>query len=305
MIIVLFPAGSFGSTVEYSLRQFSNELTKVEATVLDSGSMHSYTKEFHPVTIADFLKIKDADYEIVTPTYPGLNYLSPKDTIQELKQNIDSSHKVLLICFTNLEMVERNQLFCYYKSYFYDGNHYDHSMFLDHIMKDKQTAWNTNYNSYKDMETFELREALSFFIDQQAEQLEVQKVIDKNWLCITPDDLLYNFKNTILKLIDYFELTVDTSNNIDDFYHDWFKKQQYIINEFEKINQIVDSIKLNRSMSWDKLSIIGEAIIQSRLRRNGIEIACHNLNKFPTDTTNLKEVLLYPKNGNHNEYQNF
>lgn len=301
MIIILFPAGSFGSTIEYGLRQFSNELTKVEATVLNSGSMHSYTKEFHPVTIDEFLKIKDTDYEIVTPTYPGLNYLSPVETISELKKHINPSQKVLLIYFTNSNMMERNQLFCYYKSYFYDGKQYDHSMFLDFIMKDKHKAWNANYSSYKDMEIFELREALSFFIDQQIEHLEISKVIDENWLCITPDDILYNFKDTILKIIKYFELTVDPAQNIEEFYHDWFKKQQYIIDESKTIDRIIDSINLNHNILWDKLSIIGEAIIQSKLRRLGIEILCHNLNTFPTSTEDLKKVLLYTTNGTINE----
>ena len=86
MIIVLFPAGAFGSTIEYSIRQFSNELQKVEATVMESGSMHSYTKEFHPSTLEQFLKIKDNNYEIVTPVYPGLDYKNSSETIKELKK---------------------------------------------------------------------------------------------------------------------------------------------------------------------------------------------------------------------------
>jgi hypothetical protein len=54
----------------------------------------------------------------------------------------------------------------------------------------------------------------------------------------------------------------------------------------------MDSIKLGYAMTWDKLSIVGEAIIQSKLRRQGIEIACHNLNECPTSINNLKKVLI-------------
>jgi len=179
-------------------------------------------------------------------------------------------------------MAEKNQLFSFYKI----------PSFLNKIMKDKQTAWNVNYNSYTDMQPFELREALSLFIDQQSDELEISKVIDKNWVCVTPDDLLYNFKNTILKIIEYIGLTVDNSENIDEFYNNWFKKQQYIIDEFKTIDNIMNSINLESSMTWDKLSIIGEAIVQSRLRRQGIEIACHGLNQFPTNTNDLTKVLL-------------
>ena len=282
MIIVLFPGGAFGSTIEYSIRQFSNELQKVEATVMEDGSMHSYTKEFHPATISEFLKIKDSKFEIVTPTYPTLDYLSPSETILELKKHINSEHKVLLIYFTNLEMAERYKLFGYYKI----------PDFLDTTMKDKHASWNVNYSSYKDMQMFELREALSLLIDQQVEYLEIHDSIDNNWLCITPDDLLYDFRNTISKIIEYTGLTIDHSQNIEEFYKEWFKKQQYIIDEFEKINAIVDSINSGSNMTWDKLSILGEAIVQSRLRQQGIEIACHGLNQFPTNTNDLTKVLL-------------
>ena len=86
MIIILFPSGGFGSTVEYSLRQFSHELPKVSASVLDNGSMHSYNKEFHPVQIDQFQQIKKGDYKIVTPVYPGLDYMSPAETIKQFKK---------------------------------------------------------------------------------------------------------------------------------------------------------------------------------------------------------------------------
>lgn len=282
MIIVLFPSGAFGSTIEYSIRQFSNELRKVEATVTEFGSMHSYTKEFHPITFEEFLKIKNNNYEIVTPVYPGHNYKTSSETIKELKRSINLSQKVVLVYFSNLDMAKRNQLFGFYKI----------SNFLNVIMKDKQTAWNVSYNSYTDMQPFELREALSLFIDQQSEKLEISKVIDKNWLCITPDDLLYNFKNTILKIIDYCGLTENNSTSIDEFYKLWFEKQQYILNEFEIVNKVIDSITSGEYFSWEPISIMGEAIIQSRLRQHGIEIICFNLNIFPTNTIDLQKVII-------------
>ena len=228
------------------------------------------------------LKIKEFNYEIVTPTYPNHDYLSPSETILELKKHINSEHKVLLIYFTNLEMAEKHKLFGYYKI----------PDFLDTTMKDKHASWNVNYSSYKDMQMFELREALSLLIDQQVEYLEIHDSIDNNWLCITTDDLLYDFRNTISKIIEYTGLTIDHSQNIEEFYKEWFKKQQYIIDEFEKINAIVDSINSGSNMTWDKLSILGEAIVQSRLRQQGIEIACHGLNQFPTNTNDLTKVLL-------------
>jgi hypothetical protein len=283
MVVVLFPVGAFGSTVEYCLRQFSNELTKVVATIAPAdGSMHTFEKEFHPLTIDQFVQSKHDNFEIVTPVYPGRDYLSPRQTLDHLTEMFDDDQKVLVIYFSSLKMAELNQLFCYYKVP-------DH---LDWVMKDKQTAWNMHYNSWTDMQSYELREALSFYIDQQIYHLEVEKNKNKNWLYVTSNDLLYDFKITILDIMKYFQLTVDPSENINEFYASWLAKQKYILDEFEQIEQIMLSLNSDTDHSWNKLSIMGEAIIQSRLRHAGSEIACYQLNQFPTTTYELQKTIL-------------
>jgi hypothetical protein len=268
MIIILFPAGAFGSTIEYSLRQFTKDFKKISFTaptsVLDDGSVHSYTKECHPTRIEELSSDEFKNCEIATVTYPGKDFLSPVDTIMEIKKNIDPLQKVVLIYFDRIELAERNQLFSYNKI----------PKFLDIIMKNKHTAWNSTYQSYKDMQPFELQEALSLYIDQMLDYLKVSEVINDNWLCVTPDDILYNFENTLLKIIEYFDLTLDTTQSIQEFYNIWFAKQQYIVDEFEKINEITNSFNFVQPIDWDNLSILGRAIVQSRLRKQGIEITC-------------------------------
>jgi len=276
MIVIAFPVGAFGSTIEYSLREFSNELTKVSAVVLADGSMHSYRKEFHPLTIEELSKDNKL-IEIATPIYPGRDCLTPTDTILQFKKIIKQDHKVVLIYFKEIQSAERNMLFAYYKI----------SNFLM-VFEGKEKNWNKKYNSFSDMQLYEQREAISFLVDSQSDYTEVLKVSDKNWLKVEVNDILHNFKNTLLTIFDYCNLSINTNCNIDEFYKDWLKKQQYIIREFETINAILHSITTNRYMQWDKLSIVGEAIIQSRLRKQGLEIACYNLNIFPTNTDNLK-----------------
>jgi hypothetical protein len=145
------------------------------------------------------------------------------------------------------------------------------------------------------MKLYELREALSFNIDQAPTYLDLGNCINSNWLCITPDDVLYDYQKTICKIIDYCGLTIDPDQNIEKFYHNWFTKQQYILDEFDNINLILQHLDSDNVFSWNKLSIVGEAIVQSRLRAQGIEIACYNLNTFPSNTQDLKKVLIYTK----------
>jgi len=282
MIVVLFPAGGFGSTIEYCLRQFSNELTKIEASVMENGSLHSYKKEFHPVTVQEFLKNKDIAFEIATPTYPGLDYSTPLETVNLLLNKIKSDDKVILINFDTIDMAERNQLFSYHKI----------PNFIDFVLKDKYINWDPEYKSFNDLKVYEIREALSFYIDRQKDYLEVSRNKIKNCMYVTPNDILFDFKNTILKIIKYCNLTIDESKNINDFYKIWFSKQQYILNEFEIVNRVIDKITSGEYFSWEPISMVGEAIIQSRLRQNGIEIACFNLDIFPTNTTDLQKVII-------------
>jgi len=287
MIIIMYPAGTFGSTIEYCLRQFSNEFTSVSGRALDDGSMHSFKKEFHPTSAKQFSEIYNRPYKIVTPIYPNYDCLSPEETIALYKSYLPADQKVLLIYFASVKMAQDNQLFCYYKVKY---------SFLEIVMKDKAQNWNKDYESYKDMQLFELREALSFFIDQQNFNCTIHPNNYKNWMCIIPDEILYDFKNTLIRIMDYFGLTIDDSVGIDKFCNEWLEKQQYILDEIRTIDSIIDTVSSQPdsqpTFHWNTLSIVGEAIVQSRLRQLGIEIACQDINQFPTNSLELKKLFI-------------
>jgi hypothetical protein len=287
MIVILFPPGGFGTTIEYSLRQFSNEFTTVDVKIMKDGSMHGYKKEFHALSIDQFAEIenKKIPVEIATPIYPGFDSLDPINTVKKLHKFMKNHYKVVIIHHNTVAMAERNQLFVNYKI----------PDMVNGWLKNKHKDWNPAYTSCNDMQLFEKREALSLYFDDLSSYLKIQENIIKDWLYITTDDILFNFKNTILKIIDHCELTIDYSKNIDNYYSDWFAKQKYILDEFDAINRITDSIKSEKYLKWKRLSIVGEAIIESRLRRQGMEIACYNLNVFPTNSEDLKKVIINKK----------
>jgi hypothetical protein len=279
MVVILFPVGAFGSTMEYALRNFSNELQSIEARVLDTGSMHSYKKEFHPTTIDGLGQIKN--WTIATPVYTGHDYLDPVTTVQKITEKISAEQKLILIHFDTPEQVYRNSLFAYYKA---PGH-------VDRILKNKPKLWNPAYTCVSDMQIYELREALSFVLDNTDNYLQIPALAQDNWLCVTADDILYNFKHTVITMLDYCNLTLNSPGDIDNFYLEWFEKQKYIVDEFQTIQKILKSLE-SQSCEWSPLSIMGEAIVQYCLRTQGIEIACHNLNQFPTSTEELKRSMI-------------
>lgn len=276
MIAVLFPSGGFGSTLEYCLRQFSNELTKIKTYILADGSMHGYRKELHPVGFREFLDRANETFEVITPVYPTEEHLTPCETVEKWKTILPSDAKVVLVSFDTVEQAERNQLFVYHKL----------PGVLDNILKDKAQEWNESYISYNDMKRQEIREALSLHIDTMDSYTSIRSIADPQWLVITPDDVLYNFKETLIKMFDHCGLTFN-DRDVDGFYNDWFPKQQYVIDEYQETFNITDAVKNDQVYVWEPLSLMGESIVQSRLRRQGQNIYPDDVEVFPTDSIGL------------------
>ena len=251
--------------------------------------MHSYAegvnkKEFHPIYLNDLELLKTNSYQIATPVYPGLEHSLPITAVLKIKDMIRNLGPTIIVCLDTIKIAERNELFLYHKLQSSD-------IYLNVVLKDKAKSWNPNYECYTDMQQYELREALSFHIDYLTNCVDVRSVVEPDWLCITPDDILYNFEHTIIKIMDHCELTQDTTRDINEFYQLWYQKQQYIIEEFDLINDIVQSVNED-SITWPGLSILGEAIVQARLRTQGLDMACYMVNDFPDNTIDLKKILI-------------
>ena len=80
MIHVFFVPGMFGSTIEYIIRSYSNELTPVAGEILSNGSLHSFTKAAHfrhTEHIDNFFKT-GSTVDVTTPIYPFNEHTLPE-----------------------------------------------------------------------------------------------------------------------------------------------------------------------------------------------------------------------------------
>lgn len=278
MIAVLFTAGNFGSTIEYCLRQYSQELSKVHAEVLPDGSMHGFQKALHPVRLSQWKNIDYAD--IITPVFPNRDYLSGQACIEWYRTKL-SQAKVILVDSSDQYQAQRCQLFAYHKIH----------DFLDGVMKDKPKDWNYTYSHWTHMQKSELREAVSFYIDQQDDLVNMRRHVPDHWFVTNPQLILDDLPGQINLMLDYCGLTRN-DQLIDLFYKDWLSKQQYILQEYTEIARIIDSIHTDQSYWWTGLSIMGEAIVQSRLRRMGHELNMPAVNVFPCNSDQLRSHFL-------------
>jgi hypothetical protein len=252
--------------------------------------MHSFVKEFHPL-ILDQLNTIPFDAKIVTPVYPNLNLLSVAETIDEFKKILTSDDKVIFITQADLNSAERHELFAYYKIYPSLDKNYNKLFNLRFDLNNIQ-QWNKDYKSFDDMQYWEKREYLSLIYSKLCfEFLHAKDQKDDNWLTITTNDILFNFKKTIKNIINYLGLTF-IDDELDNFFNEWRVKQQYILDNYQLIEKIVDSVITGQKLHWGGLSLVAEALIQYKLKLVGFDIQCFNLNDFPDNAAQLRSFLI-------------
>jgi hypothetical protein len=288
MINIFYVPGMFGSTIEYVLRNFTQEYEPSEGIILNDGSMHSYKKEAHLARIPHIQRFLESNSQnsISTPIYPFEEIHLP-EILHELKPIIDKNNVSFLLYADCLEACELTMLFQYYKiaigldlklDIFCYGN------------ENNIKNWNKSYASWRDMQVWELREWLSlFYVEWVREWQESIFQVPDHFIQIKNTDFLYNTAENISKIIAGAQLTPKKS--IVEFAEMWQKKQQYVVDEFDLLDQIVNCSIDNQSLSWKKICIISEAIVQQKLRSKGYEIQCDSLNNFPNDAKTLHKLL--------------
>ena len=293
MIHIFFDLGTFGSTIEFVLHNYSSHGTPVDAGILADGSMHSFEKEWHlncTDQVKAFLDHTNVNpCAITTPSYPFKEYHLP-DIIKQFSA-IATWHtdKKILIYQPTLRSCELNLLFKYHKVCAGTKVHVG----LGVIIGDNQhniVRWNKSYTHWSQMKVWELREWLSIFYPGYVKEfINAQYHATDDWLTITNLDLLDDTKATLLTVIDHCGL--ENTAPLDDFVVTWRQAQQYIVDEFDLLDQIVENTINNNLMEWLPINIVAESIVQQRLRARGYNIRCDGLDIFPTDSTTLFNLL--------------
>lgn len=288
MINIFFVPGMFGSTMEFMLRNFTNEFEPVRGKILDDGSMHSFHKEFHahPAGIEELFKNFNDSIEITTVFYPEKNH-KLEWILQNWPGDLNKSKNVIITA-NSFKDAELNLLFSYYKIATGSLN-----LGLDLIFNNNNLEqWNKKHKSWSDAATWELRESFSIFYSDFLAEWMIKNPNISDLFVLSNTDILFDLERTFFKLINFLNLT-PRLKNFKEFIHEWQNKQQYIVDEFNLLEKIVENTLNNKNFDWSnyRLCLISEAIIQQRLRQQGYEIKCWNLDIFPTNTKDLINLL--------------
>lgn len=281
-IIIFFPVGGFGSTLEYCVRRFSSELETVETQIQGDGSMHSLSKEAHLLWQNDFQKIKNSSETVFTPVYPNLTNATVKDTILHFKSFYDNQ-KVIFITLDSDDAVQKNEFFAHCKL---------PNKIAVQSKSENIRQWNPNYKTVFDMQRWELREYLSLmYEDLIPMMIEAKTFAEKEWLNIGPQNLLDDFVGTVTSIINFLDLTLDDEPGLQEFANAWLAKQQYIIDKHNTMQTIFENVLNNKHFTWDSLDVVSEAFLQYKFKKHGILLKCFGLNNFPTSTHDLQQFF--------------
>ena len=290
MIHVFFVPGMFGSTIEFVLRSYTQEYTKLDAHILDDGSMHSYYKQAHLLSckhIEEFFRTSHED-AITTPIYPFNNQHLP-DILIEFNKHTQLTDSFVIVHADSLRAAEINLLFKYHKIAAGTKIKSGLQIFCGNNIRNIQN-WNADYTHWGQMQSWELREWFSlFYVDWCREWQDSQNQVSSKFIKIKNTEILDDPYAAFSKIIEHCGLTKQAG--LEEFSATWKQAQQYVVDEYNLLDQIVSNSTTQQKFVWEPVNIIAEAIVQQRLRALGYEIRCDGLNTFPTDSETLYNLL--------------
>jgi len=287
-ICILFNGGSYGTFVEWCLNYFTGTAEKISFN--RNGNSHNFSG-VHLSTFSGCKKYISSDNNFpIVRFHPKTN--KDENILDNLRFIDDHFNKIIyIIPSKNSTAWNLNNKF----EKIWDEGWLKHNeiQFVDCL-----AGWDKE--NLEHMKLWELREFLSLYLyPQHLAETELEKMQDiqkefTKFQFITIDSLRDNFKDTIISLLEYCELTATRLDEIEKIFQEWINCQ-YHDHKDKIINDIITSILNNEDYNWidHKLTLVDEALIQYYLREHNIEIKCYNLNQFPTNTNELRTYLDY------------
>ncbi len=146
------------------------------------------------------------------------------------------------------------------------------------------------------MDVWEIRESISFWFDEYCEYMESFYSVTDNCVIIELTDLVSDLKTTLDKLFTTTGLNWSHSHSKDlgVVTERWLSLQKHL-NKDTVCQSIVDSIINSTHYDWadQNLTMYDEAFVQWTLRDlHGLAMRCYNVNVFPTNTNDLRNLLI-------------
>jgi hypothetical protein len=290
MIHVFFPPGMFATTIEYVIKAYSREYAIAPVPIGHDGSMETYTKQFHPVSASQLTQWLDDDpdlHAVTTPIYPFPEHDFP-DIIKLYGTYADAPHRMIVMCADTMRDCELNMLFQHHKIVAGKYHYYGLDFFFE--ASEDIKAWNQDYQSWRDMQPWQLREWYSLFYPGVVQKwISSRDQAPAHALVMTNRELLQDPVASFRKILQHAQL--EEAPGLELYSQTWLAAQQYVLKEFDLLDEIIDCALSDVYLEWAPLSFFAESILQNRFRMLGNDLRCHGLDHFPTNTKTLTSLL--------------
>lgn len=289
-VCIVFNGGSYGTFIEWCLNYFSDLTFAESLPFTDTGNSHNFNG-VHKLNFQGIINFVESDNNIPIVRFHPKTQIS-EDIMYNLSY-INTHFNKIIYLMSGVDTVAWNINNKFEKIWPEGWLQHNKTEYLENLSKWQGTTLDQ-------MQLWEKREFISLYSYLQhlsESELEkypqIQEEFNKFYF-IDISELRDNFKETILSLLEYCQLTAVRIDKMQYVYDHWIKCQHHC-NKDQLIKIIVNSIIDNNYHDWStyKLTLVDEALIQYFLRKQHIEIKCYNLNIFPTNTTKLREYLYH------------
>ena len=283
---ILFSGGTYGTFLEWCINYFSDMSFPDDLPFTESGNSHKFTGN-HLLNVDGCKQYIDSE----------LNHLIVRFHLRTKQdQLVDKDLKFICKNFNNVIF-----LYCTYDSMIWSMNNKFEKVWPNGWLhqnapeiKNSLINWNTIVDP-NSMPCWELREFLSLYLYEQhiaesdLNNIDLFKQIAPLANFVAIESLRDNFEATIKNLLKKLDLPI-ARLNFNEIYCKWMESQYHCYKDIT-IKNIISAVLNNKDLSWNNLSLVDEAMIQYFLRINGYELKCYNLNIFPTNTIQLRDII--------------
>lgn len=289
---IVFHAGSYGTYLEWCLTTLTLDID-INLPLTEKGNSHNF-KGNHLLDIERWNQ-----YVVSDNQYPFVRFhpkISQSDDLHEILNTLSAqvnffvyiypTQNTLLLSLNN----QFNKIWNDWWSHAFQSESIDIKKIYDNWPVDRSIP-------VEQIPHWIRREFLSYYMmPMYFDQIEWDKKVhynQSNCVLVTIDELLYNFQNVIARIVDQTKIKLFKSIDSLEFYHAQMIERQTNINQDFLAKKIVDSIVNEVAFDWQDqtLTLVTESYLQWELRNRGFEMRCDGLDKFPTNSVQLKELL--------------
>jgi len=292
---IAYPGGTYGTYLEWCLTSLTSTDQSLSSPFTESGNSHKFKGNFLEVgNVPKFLSVNQLEKFVrFHPKTQQQHSISDRlDQVCDIVQ-----HMIYIYPDQDSVLLTINNFFTKI------WNNWWTDKFLIAESADANKLYQnwpvTPGTEIQDIPVWIRREFLSLYFmpawHDQVEWYHPDRWQNPRCCIITVRDFLNNFEETLQKISLFCDLAyVRPIQDLLPFHEQNLKNQKYLHHD-ALCADIILAVTNNQNFSWEPLSLPSEAWIQWQLRNLGYEIQCHELDKFPTNSVHLHELLYQPK----------